>query len=243
MSTAEGRAGRRLTVALLVAGALGGGVVEALVATAWTDPGYSYVHDKISALGVPGGPGWAVMDATWAAQGVLIAMAAGLLGRAVTGRRGRLITAVGLAQGVGFVLFGAFHDSAPARADGTVWLYFTGAALGIVAGNVLPIVVGPAWRRLGVPRWTGILGVTLGTFGLVAAVATLGWAPLGLAERLSVYTFLLWQLALGLTLARGRATGPAPGGQHHGRGRAAENGASSCTAGGGPAQQRRRPRK
>jgi hypothetical membrane protein len=202
------RAGRRLVAALLVVGAVGSWVVEALVAAAWADPGYSYVEDKISALGVPGEPGWTVMDVTWAAQGGLIAVVAVLLGRGVTGRRGRLVTAIGLVQGIGFVMFAAFHDSAAARAGGTVWLYFTGATLGIVAGSALTIAVGPALQRLGVPRWTGILGVVLGAVGLVSAVATLGWAPLGLAERISVYTFLLLQLALGLALTRGRSPGP-----------------------------------
>ncbi|WP_279538911.1 hypothetical protein [Allobranchiibius sp. GilTou38] len=42
----------------------------------------------------------------------------------------------------------------------------------------------------------------------MAAVATAGWAPLGLAQRLSIYPFLLYRVLLGGWLLRTPARPP-----------------------------------
>ena len=120
-----------------------------------------------------------------------------MLGRAIGGRTGVVVRVLAVAEGVGFALFSLFHDPPSAQANGTIILYFIGAALVLVAGELLAIIVGWAGWKLGLPRWLSRVIVVLGAVGLVAALVTLGWAPVGLAERISVYAILLWQLLLG----------------------------------------------
>ena len=137
------------------------------------------------------------MLVTWLVNGLLVLVAGLILGRMIGGRSGVTIGAVAVAEAAGFALFALFHDSPGAQADGTIIGYFSGAALVLIAGETLAIIVGRANRRLGLPRWLGPVSVALGAAGLLAAIVTLGWAPVGLAERISVYTILAWQLLLG----------------------------------------------
>lgn len=139
-------AGRGLTAALLLVGAVGSGVVEALVAGPGPNPASvaSRTRSPRSGTGCAGvgghqrhlgGTGRADRGSRGAAR------ASGARTPRPTGGGHRP------PQGIGFVQLAAFHDSAAARADGTIGLYLTGANLGIVAGNALPIAVGPAWPR------------------------------------------------------------------------------------------------
>ena len=192
---------------VLVIGAVASVVVEAIAAAAWDNPAYSYIDDKIAYLGSPYcgpyedevvcSPDWLAMLEAWLTNGLFVLVAGLVLGRLIGGRGGGVVLAVAVAETVGFALFSFFHDSPDARDDGTISLYFIGAGLVLIAGNVLPIVVGVMGRRAGLPRWLAQVSIALGAVGLLAAVVTLGWVPLGLAERISVYTFLLWQLLLG----------------------------------------------
>ena len=122
-----------------------------------------------------------------------------------------MVSILAVAFGASFALFVLFPKSASTEANGTIGLYWTGALVSLVAGNALAIALGRPWRRLGVPRTVGLAGVLLGTAGLVAAVVTLGWLAIGVAERISVYSVLLWQIILGGALVlppRTRRTGP-----------------------------------
>lgn len=210
-ANAPARSGqRRLAALLLILAAAGLWVIEAVAAAAWTRPSYSYVHGWVADLGNPQcgphdgrivcSPDYLLMNTGFVLQGVLAATAALLLAAALSGRGRIWLTVLGVAEGLGFVLFGVFHNSPSAVADGTLSAHLTGAALVILAGNGLAIAAGLQWRRFDLPAWTGRTGVVLGSVGLVSAAATYGWLAVGVAERISTYSFLLWQLILGAVL-------------------------------------------
>jgi len=71
-----------------------------------------------------------------------------------------------------------------------------------IAGNGLAVVTGLSGRALGLPRWLAIAGPALGGVGLLNIPLTYGWTPTGLAERISLYSYLLWALLTGLELVR-----------------------------------------
>jgi hypothetical membrane protein len=206
----------------LVAAVLTSLIAEAIVAAAWDRRPYSYVEDYVNFLGSPfvgefrgfliSSPLWWLMSIAWIVSGMLVAAASIALSRRLTGRRRRTIAALGLAQAVALILFAVF-PLGPARFDdGTLVLYLIGAFLSIIAGNALAIVTGLSSRAFGLPRWFAIASITLGGIGLLNIPLTYGWTPTGLAERISLYSYLLWALITGLALIRS-STGTA----HHPR--------------------------
>jgi hypothetical membrane protein len=187
-------------------------IAEAVVAAAWDRRPYSYLDDYVNFLGNPfvgefrgfliSSPLWWLMSIAWIVSGALVAAASVALSRRLTGWRRRTIAALGLAQAIALILFAVF-PLGPARFDdGTLVLYLIGAFLSIIAGNVLAIVAGLSSTALGLPRRLTIVGVTLGGIGLLNIPVTYGWTPTGLAERISLYSYLLWALITGLVLIR-----------------------------------------
>jgi hypothetical protein len=196
----------------LVAAVLVDLIAEAIVAAAWDLRPYSYLDDYVNFLGNPfvgefediliSSPLWWLMSIAWIASGTLVAAASIALSRRLTGWRRRTIAGLGLAQAIALILFAVF-PLGPARFDdGTLVLYLIGAFLSIIAGNALAIVTGLSSRALGLPRWLDITSIALGGIGLVNIPATYGWTPTGLAERISLYSYLLWALITGLVLIR-----------------------------------------
>jgi hypothetical protein len=51
----------------------------------------------------------------------------------------------------------------------------------------------------------GITRITLGRIGLLNIPVTYGWTPTGLAERICLYSYLLWALVTGIALIRSSA--------------------------------------
>ncbi|GAA3273563.1 DUF998 domain-containing protein [Dactylosporangium vinaceum] len=196
----------------LIAAVLTSLVTEAIVAAAWDRHPYSYTEDYVNFLGSPfvgefrgfliSSPLWWLMSIAWVVSGTLVAAASIALSRKLTGWRRRTTAALGLAQATALILFAAF-PLGPARFDdGTLVLYLIGAFLSIIAGNALAIVTGFSSSRLGLPRWLAIASIALGGIGLLNIPLTYGWTPTGLAERISLYSYLLWALITGLALIR-----------------------------------------
>lgn len=199
----------------LIAVALVNLIAEAIVASAWDRRPYSYVDDYVNFLGSPfagefrgvliSSPLWWLMSIAWIVAGALAAAVSIALGRRLTGWRRRTITALGSAQAIALILFAVF-PLGPARFDdGTLPLYLAGAFLSIIAGNALAIVTGLSHRPLGLPRRLAIVSITIGAIGLLNIPLTYGWVPAGLAERISLYSYLLWALLTGLALIRSAA--------------------------------------
>ncbi|MFB9451264.1 DUF998 domain-containing protein [Dactylosporangium vinaceum] len=185
-------------------------VGEALVARAWSGPGYSYRDNFISDLGNPQcGPydgrmvcsplHW-VMNGAFVTQGVLLGCAVWLAGRMLEGRSRAAVFWAGGITAAGFVLTGVAHSSPEATENGMLWLHYLGATLAILGGNATAILVSRQSRRMRVPAWVGAAGTALGTLGIVAALtwlATFRMLPPGLLERIAAYAFMLWQIGFG----------------------------------------------
>jgi hypothetical membrane protein len=200
--------------AALVAAVAVNATCEAVVASAWDVRPYSYVDDYVNFLGsrftgefrgiVISSPLWWLMSIAWIAAGILVAAASVALGRRLTGWRRRTVPALGTAQAIALILFAVFPLGPDRLTDGTLPLYLIGAFLSIIAGNALAIVTGLSGRQLGFPRWLAVTGVVAGTVGLLNIPVTYGWVPTGLAERISLYSFLAWALITGLSLLTSR---------------------------------------
>lgn len=214
-TTPRGTADRWVGAALAGA-AIVNVAAEAVVASNWDVRGYSYVADYVTFLGSPfvgefegvtiSSPLWWLMSAAWIATGVLIAAASMGLSRRLAGRRRRTTAVLGVVQGVALILFAVFPLGPQTMTNGTLPLYLLGAFASIIAGNALAIVTGLSGRALGLPRWLARVSIAVGVVGLVNIPATYGWTPTGVAERISVYSYLLWALGLGVWLLWARRT-------------------------------------
>ena len=188
-------------------------VAEGVAAAAWDNPPYSYATNYISDLGVPDcgtqfqgrdicSPLHGVMNGSFIAQGVLFAVGVVLLSRLVTGRVRRIVVALAVLNGVGFVLVGLFHGSADGPSAGLV-IHVAAAAVGILCANTLAIMAG-SLRGLGLPAAYRRFSVAVGVLGLLSEALTgVSARTAGLFERGGVYSWLLWGLVTGaLVLAR-----------------------------------------
>ena len=188
-------------------------VTEAITASAWKTPAYSYASNWISDLGAPDcstfqgrvvcSPLHDVMTTGFIVQGMLFLLASILLLRLFSGAARSVSLMLALIYGIGIILVGSFHGSTTATANGTVTFHYLGAFMAIVGGNFAAIVTGFQRHRLDTPRWYGSMSIVLGFLGIacgVVLVTTIGRIPSGIPERASVYTILLWQLLTGTVL-------------------------------------------
>ncbi|MGY1634581.1 DUF998 domain-containing protein [Geodermatophilus sp. SYSU D01186] len=123
--------------------------------------GYSRADDLISELGAATSPAHTLMNASFIAQGVLIAAGVLLLRPALAGAAGRIAAALLAAAAVGVVLVGLFPM------DGQQSLHEAGAGLHLVGGGLGLIALAYAVRRR-----SEALGTTLAVLGLVGTAAT-----------------------------------------------------------------------
>ena len=214
---------RPLAAAAFLAGSVIYLVAEAIAASAWTNPSYSYADNWISDLGSAtagvfqgrelNSPLNVVMNSGFIIQGLLFGLGVVLLSRTVSGRLRTFTVVMGIVSTVGYILVGTFHGSLQAQQDGTLPLHFTGATLAILGANVLSLVLGLHWRRAPETRVIGITSIIVGSIGLVAVVTlflTFGaGVPSGAIERTSVYTIVIWEVIVAVALLRSRAAGTA----------------------------------
>ncbi|WP_460720041.1 DUF998 domain-containing protein [Nocardia heshunensis] len=201
----------RFAGALLVLAGLQYLVLEYVTARAWRGPGYSYAVNFISDLGNPvagdvfdgraiDSPLHTVMNTAFIGQGVLFIAAALLL--ATRKRRERWLFGFVLAHGFGVILVGFFHESAANQHNGVLVVHGIAAAVAIVSGNVVAILVG---TRRDVSPWLRRTSLALGALGLVSFVLLQADRPLyhaagGIPERGAVYTILAFEILLGTAL-------------------------------------------
>ena len=212
---------RLMAVGLLVAG-LGYVGVEAVVASAWTDPTYSYVTDQVPDLGNPVcgpfegrvvcSPLHAAINTMSVVHGLVLGVAGVLLSRLLTGSRRTTVLVCSLVYPVGLSTITVFYQH-PGMSTLTQVLNITGAFVGIFAGSIIAVVVGARRRHLGLPRWFGPVSVVLGVVGIAAGVVFFAFspAPLGVRERVAIYPLMAWEVLAGLVLLRSSLTvGAAP---------------------------------
>jgi len=218
----SGRPALRSAGALLLVAGAGYLVCEAVTASEWTDPSYSYAASFISDLGatdcstfqqrVVCSPLHTVMNTAFVVYGVLFALAGLLLVRAARaraadpdepGRTPRALLAAVLTHAAGIVLVGSFHGSTAATADGTVAYHYAGATLAILGGNAAVLLAARQHRALVLRRWFATASTALGVLGLVAVpvlIATFSTPVAGVVERISVDTIIGWDVMAGIAL-------------------------------------------
>jgi hypothetical membrane protein len=202
---------RRLGAA---AGFLGAGLAylgaETAVAAAWRAPAYSYARNFVSDLGAPAAgifrgrmivsPLHALMNAAFAADGLLFLLGAVLLAALAERPVARFFLLLAAAHGAGLLLVGLVPETTPAPLGA---LHPLGALLAIAGGNAA-IMVGAKAAPPSPPQWLSGTGLVLGLTGLAALafLAVRGPLPAGLVERLAVYPITAWELLAGLWLLR-----------------------------------------
>jgi len=186
---------------------------EAITAAAFRD--YNYATFYISDLGVSGfgefeGRALAshipqVMNAGFIGAGVLFLLGLVLLLPSLPpGAPRALLAGFGMLHSGGIVFVGLVPGSPENAENGLIIIHGLGAFAAIAGGNLAAMSASRAFRRTALPRAARILGLILGVIGLASAgVLTQHWLfPDGVWERASVYTFMLWQFVIGITLLR-----------------------------------------
>lgn len=183
--------------------------VFAVVLGGWLTPGYRHTAAPISALIMADAPAASVVGPLFIAYNVLvIVFAAGLtpafrrVGVPISPLPSLVLVLTGLAGlaigvypmdpiGAAVTRTGAIHIGLSAVASLATML-----AVLIVA---LPLRRRPAWRRLAGYSLASLV-VIFSSGGLAAMAAARGSAVMGLWERMTIGTFLLWMMALALVL-------------------------------------------
>ena len=183
---------------------------EAMTASAWDVRPYSYTEDYVNFLGSPfagtfqgvqiSSPLWFIMTTGWIITAVLIATAGVRISSELPRGKRLTITTLAISQGIALILFATVPLGQATIDRGLLGLYLLGAFLSIIAGNALAILFGLFSKPLGIPRWLRVLSISLGGIGLASIAVTYGWMPIGIAERISVYSYLIWAIITGLTL-------------------------------------------
>ena len=189
-------------------------LAEYLVAAAWPTPGYSYIHNYVSDLGVPicssgsrfvCSPWHDMMNMTFFVVGLgsLVGMIA--LASLFHGARRYVVGLLGTVQSIGIMLVGIAPGSfaEDITHDTTqMFLHSLGALLAILGTCVTALVVGALlWRQ---SRRFALISLLLGAapFVLLALQALTGIENLGLGrggfERVGVYAAMVWIACAGI---------------------------------------------
>ncbi len=204
------------SIALILAGVVYF-VTEAVAASAWRSPRYSYAQNYVSDLGVTGpretflghdilSPLASVMNAGFILNGVLALAGIVLMVRFGSRPRAKALWILAILFAVGITLVGSFHGSLVSEKAGTLAFHFIGAPIAILCGNAVAILAGISSRQFGVGRWFRPVMVVLGAagiLGLAAEILIIGGAPTfpaGIFERVAVYAILASQLVWGVTV-------------------------------------------
>lgn len=183
--------------AVWIAAALGYLIAEAVAAAA-IGPRYNYLIDYISSLGVPArSPRAAAMNAAFCWQGTLFLLGTLLVGPAAS-HRTRYRAAFVLfatANAVGNILVAVVHSGSGA------WVHGLGALLAIAGGNAA-IVAGSTSlsKSIGAPWYRVVSWLLAGAGYAGLTLFVLGANNVGLWERISVYSILLWQTLTAILL-------------------------------------------
>jgi hypothetical membrane protein len=194
-----GRLGARTAAVMWLGGATVYLLSEAIAAASL--PGYSYLADYISDLGVV-----SIMNVGFALHGALFFAGAIVISRCCPGLGGlgRAFVIAAAANAMGNVLVGTFTSGSP---DHRQW-HVIGAGLAIVGGNIAVIVAGFAGGRFGAHSY-GLASVVIGVIGIACLLALVidgatgsRLLPVGVVERGAVYSIVGWEIVAGIVILR-----------------------------------------
>jgi hypothetical membrane protein len=196
------RLGARTAAAIWLVSAAVYLVSEAIAAGSL--PGYSYAADYISDLGAS-----AVMNVGgFMLHGSLFFVGAIVISRScpTLGWAGWGFVLASAANAIGNVLVGTFRSGMPLTAGDVNW-HAIGAGLAIVGGNIAVIIAGLGSRRLGSPRSYRLASVVVGVVGIGCLLTLIidgtngsRLLPVGVVERGSVYSIVVWEIITGVTI-------------------------------------------
>jgi hypothetical membrane protein len=209
---------------LLIVGAVVFWVAEALAASAWSHPEYSFRRDAISDLGNPvphdfmfghavNSPAYFAMNFGFAVTGILYASAVVILHRLFVGRARIAILITGMLEAVGLLVVSEFHQQSVNALEMSV--HWVGAFL-ILIGSVTIVLVGVFSGPVGAPRWYRFLSTIVGICILLSFITLVTVPPVatvigaGLMERIAMWGALSWQVVTGITLLIARRSWPSP---------------------------------
>lgn len=184
-------------------------LAEKITSLAWQAPEYSYLQNYISDLGIVScgltadgrdicSPLHLLINSGFAMEGILFFIACWLLRRVFHEKGRTLFICFGLIHGLGGVLIALFHSGG---GTGGVTLHQAGAVMAIGGGNLCLLTAG--WMKRHSTGWKefSLLSLILGGAGLISMLTlSLDVLPVGLIERISVYTITGWQCVTGILL-------------------------------------------
>jgi hypothetical membrane protein len=167
-------------------------------------PGYSYVADYISDLGSV-----AIMNiGAFMLHGTLFLAGAVVIARAcpTLGWAGWGFVLAAAANAIGNILVGTFRNGAAVATSHINW-HVIGAGMAIIGGNTAVIIAGIVTRRFGAPRSYRRASVLIGVVGIgcllvlvIDGVNGSRLLPVGVLERGSVYSIVVWEIMTGVIL-------------------------------------------
>ena len=185
--------------------------VAAVIAGGWLTPGYSHLRQTISELTIAGAPAAGTLGNVFIAYNLLLACFAITLPLTMPELRWQAVRAAVAAllavavAGIG--MSGFFPLTGPSPADVPI-PHIALAALASLAtmAAILAIAVA-AWR---VPHWHWLALASLACLAVVLcsglwAALSIGSALAGLAERITIGTFMVWVLLFASALALTRS--------------------------------------
>ena len=197
-------------------------VAQMVVQSRWTTP-FSLATNFISDLGntkcgpypAAGGayvcsPWYALMNASFVLQGVIVLAGAALAWPLFTGRRWAAVFALLVVTGLGIAGVGLFPEDVNNAA------HVMSAGVQFITGNAAMIACGVAASRA--RRWRGfaVVSTALGVVGLLATALFVQGYGLGLGvagmERVAAYTLPVWLITSGALMASGKHADQTPPG-------------------------------
>jgi hypothetical membrane protein len=190
---------------------------EAIAAASVAPPNrYSYASNYISQLGVPG---WtrlaAVMNASLCLQGILFFIGAVIAARASAAGRRRLFLVLAALYSLGTILVAAIPFGVGTPVSNLAVFHWLGALLAIFGGNAAIVAGSSVVAGLVEVRWyrkTSVVFAVLGFVSFLILSQPAAQPTLGIWERGSVYSIMLWQIfsAVLLLARRSRRSTTAP---------------------------------
>lgn len=159
-----------------------------------------------------------VMNVGFFLFGITILAGVATLRDLAHGRRWAMLVPAALLA-VGGVLLALYPGSGEALKDGSGEYHSMGAFAGFIGGNVLAIILGRRWQRIGASARMGRALITVGMIGLISMLLYLAMIVasgdkvigiIGLIERGAVHPFLIGLACAGAAIWKHENTSAEP---------------------------------
>jgi hypothetical membrane protein len=183
-------------------------VSEAISASAWNNPSYSYAHYYVSDLGIPivtefdglpvNSPLFIVMDFGFISYALLFLTAYILMLPVLSGKKKVIGLVLAAIHGMGFLFVGLF--------PGYEWefgfMHAIGASMVLYGGDLMMLLTGLFVNREFLKRWFAIISALLCVTGLAGLFILIrsNFGYKGVFERIAIYPFIIWCVIFGSAL-------------------------------------------